>query len=374
MKEEPIKLPAYVKVVFLLIGVFLLTTILSIAQDIIVPFIFASIIAIAISPVVDFMERKKINRTIAITLVLLAIIVLFSGVIALLATRMGLLSDALPELTKKFQFLIKETTAWVSDALHVSTWKINAWFSDSQDAMLKGSNVAIGSTLTTMSGILSAIFLTPVYIFMLLYYQSHLVEFTHKIFGTDNNIRINEMLSGTKAIIQNYLTGLGIQFVILAALNSLGLLLIGIEYAILLGVLGALLNLIPYIGGMVGVVVIMVIALVTKTPIYVVYVAVMYTVIQFIDNNIIVPYIIGSKVKLNGLFSFLAVIAGAALWGIAGMFLSIPLMAIVKLICDRIEPLKPYGFLLGDRETVSVKKKPAFSIRRFVQRFRSGKG
>ena len=111
----------------------------------------------------------------------------------------------------------------------------------------------------------------------------------------------------------------------------------------------------------------------TKAPIYVLYVALIYPTIQFIDNNFIVPYVIGSKVKLNALFSILAVIAGAALWGVAGMFLSIPLLAIVKLICDKIEPLKPYGFLLGDIETFSDRSMPAFSIKRFMQRFRSKK-
>ena len=95
-------------------------------------------------------------------------------------------------------------------------------------------------------------------------------------------------------------------------------------------------------------VIIMAIALITKSPVYMLYVGALYLLIQLIDNNYIVPKVIGSKVKLNALVSLLAVILGAALWGIPGMFLSIPLMAILKLIFDRIEPLKPWGFLLGD--------------------------
>jgi len=93
----------------------------------------------------------------------------------------------------------------------------------------------------------------------------------------------------------------------------------------------------------------MMIALVTKeSSLYILYVLILYTVIQFIDNNYIVPKIIGSKVKINALVAIIAVICGGALWGIAGMFLSLPLIAIAKLIFDRIEPLKPWGFLLGD--------------------------
>jgi predicted PurR-regulated permease PerM len=97
------------------------------------------------------------------------------------------------------------------------------------------------------------------------------------------------------------------------------------------------------------------IALVTKSPVYVFYVVALYTVIQFIDNNIIVPRIVGSKVKLNALVSLFVVIAGAALWGIPGMFISIPITAIAKVIFDRIDSLKPWGFLLGDTMPQLVK-------------------
>jgi len=134
-----------------------------------------------------------------------------------------------------------------------------------------------------------------------------------------------------------------------AILDTAALFILGIEYAIILGILGALLNMIPYLGGLVAVAMPMMVALVTKTsPMFAIYVLVLYYIIQLIDNNYIVPYIVASKVKINALFSIIVVIAGNALWGIPGMFLSIPILAIVKLVCDHIEPLKPWGFLLGD--------------------------
>jgi predicted PurR-regulated permease PerM len=126
-------------------------------------------------------------------------------------------------------------------------------------------------------------------------------------------------------------------------------LILGIDYAILLGVIGALLNVIPYIGGLVSVALPMMVALVTKSSAwYAIYVMAIYYFIQLIDNNYIVPKIVASKVRINALFSIIAVIVGNALWGIPGMFLSIPLLAIIKLIFDHIESLKPWGFLLGD--------------------------
>ena len=134
----------------------------------------------------------------------------------------------------------------------------------------------------------------------------------------------------------------------MAILNTVALLILGIQYALLIGVITALINVIPYIGGFIGALLFILVALVTKSPVYTLYAIVIYTIIQFVDNYFIVPKIVASKVKINALFAIVVVIAGNALWGIPGMFLSIPVLAIVKLICDNIESLKPWGFVLGD--------------------------
>jgi predicted PurR-regulated permease PerM len=219
-----------------------------------------------------------------------------------------------------------------------------------------------------MGDVLAGAVLTPVYVLMILFYQPHLMEFIHRLFGASNTNRVSEILSETKTIIQSYLAGLFAEFAILAVLNSVGLLVLGMDYAILLGIIGAFLNVIPYIGGVIGVAIFMVVALLTKAPVYVLYVFLLYGVIQFIDNNYLVPKIVGSKVKINALVSVIAVIAGSALWGLAGMFLSIPLIAIVKLIFDRLEPLKPWGFLLGETIVHSETPKFDFIIKGFMQK------
>ena len=172
---------------------------------------------------------------------------------------------------------------------------------------------------------------------------------------------MSEIINQTKTVIQRYLVGLVIEAIMVAALDTAALLILGIEYALLIGILGALLNMIPYIGGLVAVAMPMIVALVTKSsPLYVFYVLAAYYFIQLIDNNYIVPYIVASKVKINALFSIIVVIAGNALWGIPGMFLAIPLLAIIKLICDHIESLKPLGFLLGDTMPPILKIKTIF--------------
>src|SRR5690606_7770970 len=165
----------------------------------------------------------------------------------------------------------------------------------------------------------------------------------------DQQAKVSQMVTRTKSLIQQYLIGLIIEAGIMAALNTAALLILGIEYALLLGIIGALLNIIPYIGGIVAVAMPMIVALITKdSGWYPLYVLILYYAIQLVDNNYIVPKVVASKVKLNALFSLLAVFVGGAIWGIPGMFISIPLLAVVKLVCDNVEPLKPWGFLLGD--------------------------
>ena len=340
------KLPIYVKATVLLIGLYVLINILFKLQDILLPIIYSIILTMVLNPVINTMVKKNINRGVAISVVLVVSIILFCVLILVLSSQASILSDAWPKLAAKFQDLLKQGVSWASAYFNISVRKINVWFNDTQSDLFSNSSTVIGMTLSTLGGVLGTLFLTPVYVFMLLYYQPHLIQFIYKIFGPSE--KVGEILAETRSIVQNYLLGLLTEFGIVAVLNILGLLLLGIDYAIILGIIGAILNVIPYLGGIIGVVLFMVIALLTKPPVYVLYVLMLYAIIQFIDNNFIVPKIIGSKVKLNAFFSLIAVILGAALWGIPGMFLSIPLTAILKLIFDRFEDLKPWGFLLGD--------------------------
>jgi predicted PurR-regulated permease PerM len=349
------KFPFYAKISLLLIGFYVLISMLHTAQGIILPIIYSIIIAISISPIVNYLINKKINRAVAITSVLSLTILIIVAVIALLSAQTSLLSRAMPQMMLKFQALFNDILHFISTYFNIEEAKINDWINNGKDELINNSGSAIGSTLTTMGGFLSVVLLTPVYIFMLLLYQQHLVVFIHKLFGGDNNVNLGVMLTETKTIVQSYLVGLFLEFAIVATLNSICLMVLGIDYAILFGILGAALNVIPYVGGLITIVLFMLIAFVTKTPIYALYVLGLYSVIQFVDNNYIVPKVIGSKVKLNALVCLVAVILGAALWGVPGMFLAIPLTAILKLIFDHIDSLKMWGFLLGDTTPPLIK-------------------
>jgi len=346
--ESDFKLPFYAKASIAFIGLIAFTSILYIAQDIIVPIIYSIIIAIVLSPIVGLLERRKINRIIAITITLTFVTLVTILTIALLSSQIMQFGDSIPKLTEEFRRLLDQTIAWASDNFNISTRKINLWITKQNTEILNGSTASIGQTIINTGSILVVLVLIPVYVFMILVYQSHLLEFIHKLFRSSDTLQLNSVISATKKIIQSYLVGLLLEALIVAVLNATSLLILGIDYAIILGVIGAVLNVIPYIGGIVAVALPMIVAIATKSPSYALLVLVAYILIQFIDNNYIIPKIVASKVKINALISIIVVLVGGASWGIPGMFLAIPLTAILKVIFDHIEPLKPLGFLLGN--------------------------
>lgn len=353
-----LKIPFYAKAAIFLIGFFVLFTVLDITQSIIVPLIFSIMIAVVLHPVVGFFVRLKINRVVAIAMTMILTFIVLAALGALIISQVGRFTESWPLLTEKFNKFLDQAVTAASGQFDIKPQKVQAWITKAQSDILNTSTAAIGQTLVILSSTLVVLFLLPVYVFLILFYQPILIEFIHRLFRANNQSQVSEMIVKIKAVIQRYLVGLVIEASMVAALDTAALLIIGIDYALLIGILGALLNVIPYIGGVVAVALPMMVALATKSsPVFALYVFIAYYFIQLLDNNFIVPKIVASKVKINALFSIIVVIAGNALWGVPGMFLSLPLLAIIKLICDNIGPLQPWGFLLGDTMPPLLKMK-----------------
>jgi predicted PurR-regulated permease PerM len=362
VQAEEFKLPFYVKVTIFLVGLIALLAIMYLAKSLFIPLVFATIIAIVLHPVVNFMVKIKINRILAIILTMFLtflVIVAFGAVLISQANKFG---ESWPVLVGKFTSLINQNIADAADYFNKDPQKIHDWITKTQGEIINTSTAAIGQTIVILGNGLVILLLIPFYIFMILFYQPLLIEFIRRLSGTNYESHVRQIVSQIKTVIQRYLVGLVIEAALMAAMNTAALLVLGIEYAFILGILAALLNVIPYIGGIIAVAMPMMVALVTKSsPWYAFYVLAAYYIIQLIDNHYIVPYIVASKIKINALFSVFIVLVGNALWGIPGMFLSMPILAIIKLICDHIEPLKPWGFLLGDTMPPILKIKTIFS-------------
>lgn len=357
VQDKKIDIPFGIRAPLVLLGLLALCVFLYIAKSILIPIVFATLISIVLHPVVNIFVRIKFNRVLAIIITLLITFVVIAGLGTLLISQASRFTDSLPKLVDKFSEILNQTIVWVSGNFNLSTREITAWITETKNGIL--DNLAIGRTIANVGSTLAMFFLIPVYVFMILFYQPILIEFFKRVFGPAHRDRVSEIINQVKTLIQSYLVGLLIQVAIISVMYSTGLLVLGIEYAIVLGIMGAFLNLLPYLGSIIAAIMPMIIAVVTKpSPWFALFVLALYIVTQFIDNNFITPKIVGSKVKLNALASIIAVVIFATLWGIPGMLIAIPLTAIVKLIFDHVEGLEPWGFLLGDTMPRQLTIKP----------------
>ncbi len=350
MDNASLNIPVYLKIAQILMGISILFFILYIGQDIIIPLVFAIMIAILLNPVILFLCRMKIPRALAIIISLMVTMSIITGIFYFFISQISLFSESFPLFKQKFLTLFNDSERWVANTFNISKWKVDAWVTKTQKEGMDNGPEVITKTVSTLGGMFMTFFLMPVYVFFIIYYKPLLMEFIARLFPKTLQVMVVEVFKETKGLIQSYLFGLLVEAILVAALNSIALWILGIPYAILMGVIGALLNVIPYIGGVVAVALPMLLAMAVKEPINAIYVLIAYLIVQFIDNNLFVPKIVASKVKINALISIIVVLVGNELWGVPGMFLSIPLTAIIKVVFDRIGPLQPFGFLLGDNQ------------------------
>ncbi len=342
----PIKqYPFYLKATTILFGLSLFVMVLYVLADLLVPISFSVLLAILLNPFYSRLRRWKIPKILAITLTLFTMIIFVVAVLYFLSSQMIQFGDTFPALKAKGGQIIIEIETWIQHTFGVSIQKQMLMLNDAAN----NSKGLVGQTIGSLFGLFSVLFLIPVYIFLLLLYKELILNFLYEIFSEENTSNVAEILNQTKVAIQSYIVGLLIEALIVAILNCSALFILDIKYALLLGIIGAILNMVPYIGGIIAIILPLLIATVTKegysTQIGII---VAYSVIQFIDNNILVPRIVSSKVQINAMVSIIVVLLVGTLWGIAGTFLSIPMVAVLKIIFDRIDDLKPWGKLLGD--------------------------
>ena len=345
MKLPVKQYPFYIKSTIIIFGLVLISYSLFNLKEILAPIAFSFIIAILLNPLVNKLQKNGVKRVLAIALSLLLAFVIVGSILYFISTQIMNFGDNLPQLKIKFNEHLAQLQHWVAAKINMPIAKQQKIINDA----LNSSQALLGQTLGGALGTIGLIFLVPIYVFLLLFYKTLILNFFHEVFAEENTEKVSEVLVETKSAIQSYMVGLLLEAIVVAVMNTIALLLLGVDYAILLGVIGALLNMLPYIGGIVAIALPVIIASVTKdgfsTQLGIIGA---YALIQFIDNNFLVPFLVSSRVKINAFFSIVVVLLGGALWGVAGMFLSIPFVAILKIIFDRLPEMKPWGKLLGD--------------------------
>lgn len=342
--------PQYQKFSLIILGLIGLFYALHYARPILVPMLFALLLAMLLNPVVNRLSRWRFPRLLAILVAVLAAMALLAALAYFIVTQASHLNEAMPRIKEQLNGVYKDMLLWAQQKLNLQRREINDAVEQMKENSMSGGTGIVGETINTVGALFAFFFLLPVYTFLLLLYKKLLTGFLMRLFSTDDHDTVKEVLGQTKLVAQSYLTGLLIEAAIVASLNWIGLTIIGVKYALLLAVVGALLNLVPYIGMMIATVLPMAIALATQNGEAALWVLGLYLAVQFIDNNLIVPRIVGSRVELNALVSLVAVMIGGALWGLPGMFLALPITAILKVVFDRVPAMQPFGYVLGDDE------------------------
>ncbi|MBB4807981.1 putative PurR-regulated permease PerM [Chryseobacterium defluvii] len=352
------RLPFLVKLTLVVISIIGIGYLLALGQSILAPFFLAFLMAMLFLPVATFMERKlRLPRSLSTMASVMIMTAILTGLIYFFGSQFSSFSKDLPHLRMQFDVVFKNLQEWVSDTFHVKIDEQLNYLDQGLNKLLSSSGVILGFTFGIFSsGIGFMVFFVLFFIFIL-NYRRVLNNFIVTVFNERHKASVQEVVSEVRVMTKKYIIGLCLQVLIVSVLTSVFLSVLGVKYAILLGVLTGLLNVIPYLGICIALLISCFIAFATDTPATCIYVVLGYIGVHIIDGNIVLPFVVGSKVKINALFSFIGIIIGEHLWGIAGMFLCIPAIAIIKIIFERVEGLKPWGKLLGEEEKPDKKKK-----------------
>ncbi|MES2457569.1 MAG: AI-2E family transporter [Bacteroidota bacterium] len=346
-------LPLTVKRSIELLGLGLLIAVLVIGQSIIMPVITAFFISIMLLPIFRFFKKHRFPEAAAIIIPILFVAIILAAVIWFFSAQIGALVDDFPEIKKNVSIHLNAISKWISSISNFSTTEQVKFINDKSNDLLGMAGKAASGAAVTLSSVFVFVGLLPIYIYLILFYKDILLRFTFMWFSPDHHPKVKEAIYETESIIKNYLVGLLIQVTYMTILLGGILLLMGIKHALLIGVIFAILNLIPYVGALIGNIIGVLLTLTSSTEMWpVITVLLVIAAVQFLDNNILMPRIVGSKVKINALFAILGVIIGGSIAGVSGMFLSLPIIAVLKVIFDRTEMFKQWGVLLGDERPV----------------------
>lgn len=318
-------------------------------NQIITPLLLAFFISLVLLPVFRFLRAKGFSEVLAVScsLLLLVVIVVLLG--WFFSSQISRLVADFPQIKENVTVHLNALSAWINEKTDFSTERQLQILNEQSNKLLNYAGNLLGGAAASLTSIFILVGLLPIYIFLILFYKNLLLRFVFLWFPPAQHKKVEDVMRETEIIIKSYLVGLLIQITYITILLGGLLALFGIKHALLIGVIFAMLNLIPYIGALIGNIIGVLLTLSSSQELWpIVTVLVTIAVVQFLDNNILMPRIVGSKVKINALASIVGVIVGGALAGISGMFLSLPVIAVLKIVFDRTEQFKQWGVLFGD--------------------------
>jgi AI-2 transport protein TqsA len=343
-----LKFPFYARLALTLFALALILLFMWLGKSLFVPLFFSFLVSILLHPVVRMLERRRFPKALASVVTLFIFMVLVLGLFYFFSHQVVRLSRDLPSLQAKVLEKWQDIQDWISDKYHITNTQQVAYMNKSATGIL---NTAMNSVATPFVGIAETLVLTIfffIFTFFILQYRHILMRFVLELFDEEHNKMVNVVITRIRSLINSYVLGLLIEMSVVAIIIFTSLMIIGVKYALLISVMAAVLNIIPYLGIYCCMAIAMLITAATNTTGHVVAVGVIFLVTHFADANVILPHVVGGKMKINPFITILAVLVGHLVWGIPGMFLFIPLIAIIRLISEEVPGMKPWAILLGE--------------------------
>jgi len=368
MTDSPNKKPYAYELASSLLSLILIIAILYFLQSVLVPLMFSILIAISLYPVAHVLERINLHRALSSFLSVILAILVITGLIWFIIHQVLVIGHNGTDLQDKFLTIFNAIQHWITIKFGVEPGELTAKIKELSNRALSNAGSYLTTAFGSVGGILAGVIIVPLFSFFLLYYRDFFREFFFHAFKSTPQDKVNETLNRIYSVVQSYLLGLITVMAIVAILNTIGLLFMGIPYAWFFGTLASLLMLLPYIGIGIGSLLPALFALATKDSYwYAVGVIAWFQVVQFLEGNLITPNIVGSKVSINPLMAVIAILLGGMLFGLAGLILALPLTAVIKVLFDAIPSMKAFGFLIGEPEKYHLKK---YSTKVLVKRWK----
>lgn len=364
----------FAKLVNPLLCLIIVFALLYLGQEILKPLAFACLIALLLITPCRFFERQGFPRGLSALISMLLASIVFVVVFYFISTSIVSFRKDLPLMIQNINQSIIQLEAWAQKTFHISRQNMQDFVNSSSNEILPSTSSIVNQTVSTVTSLFFIAILLFITTFLLLLYRGLIVSFFMNLFADDYSKNITNVFSKVQFVIRGYIVGLLIEMIIVAAAYFAAFFFLGVTYALLLAVIGAILNIIPYLGVIITAVLTALITFATNSPSTVLWAVGSIIIIHMIDSNILSPRIIGSRVKINALASIVGVIMGSALWGLPGTFMAMPIIAIMKVVFEEIEPLRPFAILIGDDTEVKSLSKPVLNrLARSVSRKKAKK-
>jgi predicted PurR-regulated permease PerM len=320
-----------------------------------VPFLIASLLAMLVLPLCAKMERK-LNKGLAVAISLLLVLFVITVIIGVFAWQVADISDKAPQIQKNITEKVAQLRQFATNTFGISEQKQEQIIQQQQQSSTGRLSTMMSGFFSSFGSFLTDFLIVMVYIFLFLLFRTHLQRFVLKLVPKQEQGNAQTIMHDVRRVSQKYLTGLALMIACLWVMYAIGFSIVGVENAIFFAILCGLLEIVPFVGNLTGIAITLLMTLAQGgSSGMLVGILIIYAVVQFTQSYLLEPLIVGHEISINPVFTIVGIVGGELLWGIPGMILALPLLGMIKIVCDHIEPLKPFGYLIGEEKKKDAK-------------------